>query len=75
MDETSEQLKYQSGKHFWNWVTNSNPIARAVLGQLNLNEDKIAVIKRAADDLIRERAGGTDTAILISPINIGIGTK
>ena len=44
VDETSEQLKYQSGKHFWNWVTNSNPIARAVLGQLNLNEDQIAVI-------------------------------
>ena len=44
MYETSEQLKYQSGKLFWNWVTNSNPIARAVLGQLNLNEDQIAVI-------------------------------
>jgi hypothetical protein len=33
------------------------------------------VVERAADDLIRERAGGTDTAVLISPINIAIGTK
>ena len=29
----------------------------------------------SADDLIRERAGGTGTAVLISPINIGVGTR
>jgi predicted nicotinamide N-methyase len=29
----------------------------------------------AADDLMRERAAGADTTVLISPINIGIGTK
>jgi hypothetical protein len=56
-------------------VTNSNPFARVVLGELNLDEDQIAVTKRAADDLIRERAARSDTAVLISPINIGIRTK
>ena len=75
VDQTSEQMKYQSGNHFWDWVTNSNPFARVVLGGLNLDEDQIAVTKRAAHDLIRERAAGSDTAVLITPINIGIGTK
>ena len=25
VEETSEEMKYQSGKQFWDWVTNSNP--------------------------------------------------
>jgi ubiquinone/menaquinone biosynthesis C-methylase UbiE len=75
VEETGERLKYKSGKEFWNWVTNSNPLARRILGQLDLTENQIAVAERAADDLIRARAAGTDTAVLISPINIGIGTK
>lgn len=75
VEETSEEMKYQSGKQFWDWVTNSNPIAGAILGQLNLNKEQIAVIQQAMDDLIRERAAGSGTAILISPINIGIGVK
>jgi hypothetical protein len=33
------------------------------------------VIQQALDDLVRERAAGSGTAVLISPINIGIGTK
>jgi ubiquinone/menaquinone biosynthesis C-methylase UbiE len=69
VDETSEQMKYKSGKHFWDWVTNSNPIVGLLLGQLDLKPDQIVVIQRAVDDMIRERAGGTDTARWISPIN------
>lgn len=75
MEETSEELKYQSGKQFWDWVMNSNPIAGMILGQLNLKKEQIAVIQQAMDGLIRERAAGSGTAVLISPINIGIGTK
>jgi ubiquinone/menaquinone biosynthesis C-methylase UbiE len=75
VEETSEEMKYQSGKQFWDWVTNSNPIAGMLLGQLNLNKEQITVIQQAMDELIRERAVGSGTAVLISPINIGIGTK
>jgi hypothetical protein len=25
VEETSEEMKYRSGKDFWDWVTNSNP--------------------------------------------------
>jgi hypothetical protein len=70
VEETSEELKYQSGKQLWDWVTNSNPIAGMILGQLNLNKEQVAVIQQAMDDLIRERAAGSGTAILISPINM-----
>jgi ubiquinone/menaquinone biosynthesis C-methylase UbiE len=75
VEETSEEMKYHSGKHFWDWVTNSNPIAGMILGQLNLNKEQLAVIQQAMDDLVRERAAGSGTAVLISPINIGIGMK
>ena len=75
VEETTEELKYESGGHFWSWVTNSNPVAGMLLDQLDLRPDQMAVIKKAADDLIRERAAGTGTAVLINPINIGIGTK
>jgi ubiquinone/menaquinone biosynthesis C-methylase UbiE len=75
VEETTEKMKYQSGKQLWDWVTNSNPIVGMMLGQLNLNEEQIAVIQQALDDLVRERAAGSGTAVLISPINIGIGTK
>lgn len=75
VEETSEEMKYTSGQHYWNWVINSNPLAGGMLADLNLKPDQIAQIQRAADNLIRERAGGTGTAILISPINIGTGTK
>lgn len=75
VEQTSEEMKYRSGEEFWAWVTNSNPIVPAILGQLDLQPDQIAAIQRRADDLIRERAGGGDMAVLVSPINIGIGTK
>jgi SAM-dependent methyltransferase len=75
VEETSEEMKYQSGKQFWDWVTNSNPIVGTILGQLNLNKEQLAVIQQAMDNLIRERATGGGTAVLISSINIGIGMK
>lgn len=75
VEETTEELNFKSGKHFWDWVINSNPVAGAILGQIDLKPDQIETIQRAADDLIRERAAGTGTAVLISPINIGIGDQ
>lgn len=75
VEETSEGMRYKSGKEFWDWVTNSNPIVGTMLHRLDLKAEQITAIQRAAEKLIRERAGENDTAVLISPINIGIGTK
>lgn len=75
VEETSEKKEYTSGEHFWNWIINSNPIPRMLLAGLDLTPDQLGVIRRAADDLIRERAGGTNTAVLTNAINIGIGRR
>ena len=46
-----------------------------VLGGLNLTSDERGVIQQALEKLVRERAGGSGSAVLTNPINIGIGTK
>lgn len=46
-----------------------------VLGSLNLTNEERGVIQQALDRMVRERAGGRETAKLTSPINIGVGTK
>jgi hypothetical protein len=40
-----------------------------------LDEEQTATVRQVLDGMIRERAGGNDTAILVNPVNIGIGTK
>ena len=75
VEQTEEVMEFNSGKQFWDWIVNSNPIVGTILGSLELTSDQIATIQNAADDLIRERAAGARAAILTSPINIGIGTK
>jgi ubiquinone/menaquinone biosynthesis C-methylase UbiE len=75
VETTTEKLEFQSGKQLWDWLVNSNPIARMILGELNVTKEQTAVIQQTLDDLVRERAAGSGTAVLISPINIGIGTK
>jgi SAM-dependent methyltransferase len=71
----TEKLEFRSGKHLWGWLTNSNPIAELVLGQLNLTSDERGAIQDALERLVRERAGGDGRAVLTNPIHIGIGTK
>lgn len=75
VEETSEKQEFTSGEAFWNWIINSNPIPRMLLAGLGLTPDQLATIRKAADELVRERAGGTGPAVLTSAINIGIGRK
>jgi ubiquinone/menaquinone biosynthesis C-methylase UbiE len=75
VEKTSETLEFSSGTDMWNWVMNSNPFAGAVLGQLTLSKEQIASARQALDSLVRERAAGSERAVLTTPINIGIGTK
>jgi ubiquinone/menaquinone biosynthesis C-methylase UbiE len=75
VDTITEQLMFQSGKQLWDWVLNSNPIARFVLAELRLNHEEILVIQESLEKKVRERAAHTKIAILTNPINIGIGIK
>jgi hypothetical protein len=75
VESITEKLEYQSGKQLWDWLTNSNPIVETVLAEVNLTKEQTAVVQQALDRMVRERAGGSGTAVLTSPINVGVGTK
>jgi ubiquinone/menaquinone biosynthesis C-methylase UbiE len=71
----TEKLEYQSGQQLWDWLTNSNPIAGAVLAEAKITTEQTEVVRHALDRMVRERAGASGTAVLTVPINIGVGTK
>lgn len=75
VETITEKLGFRSGKQLWDWLVNSNPIAGAILAELNLTEEQTAVVQQALDRLVSERSGGSGPAVLTNPINIGIGTK
>lgn len=69
----TERLEFTSGKHIWDWVTNSNPIAVGMVA--DLTEQQKAEVQRVLDGMLRERSEGRPTAVLNCAVNIGIGTK
>lgn len=69
----AEIMEIDSGQHLWDWVTNSNPIARMLIAELT--EDQKATVRQELDGMVRERSGGSGPAILTNPVYIGIGTK
>jgi ubiquinone/menaquinone biosynthesis C-methylase UbiE len=75
VETTTEHLEFASGARLWDWLVNSNPIAGEILAQLDLTEHQTALVRKALDDMVRERSGGSGHAVLTSPINIGIATK
>ncbi len=70
-----ERTEFGSGEHFWDWLVHSNPIVGTVLGDLDLTDDQIRVVRETLDRMIRERSGGSGPAVLTNPINIGVGTR
>jgi ubiquinone/menaquinone biosynthesis C-methylase UbiE len=73
IERGAEELEIHSGKHLWDWVTNSNPIGRMLVA--NLTDGQAASVQQALDRRISERAAGAEFATLINPVNFGIGTK
>jgi SAM-dependent methyltransferase len=70
----TESTTFRSGRELWEWVVWSNPIVESILGELQLRGDERARIESAIGELVRERAGGGEAAVLTNPINIGVGT-
>ncbi len=75
VETITEKLEFQSGQHLWDWLTNSNPIVGMVLAELSLTNEQTAAVRRALDDMVNKRSGGSGPAVLTNPINIGTGTK
>ncbi len=74
VEEIAESTSFRSGRELWDWIVWSNPTVESILGELQLRAEDRARIERAVDELVRERAGGGEAAVLTNPINIGIGT-
>jgi hypothetical protein len=74
VEEITESTSFRSGRELWDWIVCSNPIVESILGELQLSGDERARIERAIDELVQERAGGGEAAVLTNPINIGVGT-
>jgi ubiquinone/menaquinone biosynthesis C-methylase UbiE len=73
VETVTEKLEFQSVKHMWDWLMNSNPIGAMLVA--DLTEEQRAVVQQALDGMLRERSDGRGPAILTSPVHIGIGTK
>lgn len=66
-----EQLKYRSGAALWNSVMNSNPIALQVTA--GLTEKQKIQVQQTLEDMVREKAGGNDVAVLKAELNVAVG--
>jgi pimeloyl-ACP methyl ester carboxylesterase/ubiquinone/menaquinone biosynthesis C-methylase UbiE len=75
VETITESLTFTAGEQLWQWLTNSNPVAGALLAELELSDADTATIRRALDRLVAARAGTGGPAVLTNPINIGIGIK
>jgi SAM-dependent methyltransferase len=74
VEEITESTSFRSGRELWEWIVWSNPIVESILGELQLRGNDRARIERALGELVRERAGSGEAAVLTNPINLGVGT-
>jgi ubiquinone/menaquinone biosynthesis C-methylase UbiE len=75
VETIAEATEFESGNVLWDWIVSSNPIVDCVLSPLNLTKEETEVVKRALEEMVRDRARSNGAARLTNPINIGIGTK
>lgn len=75
VETITETLEFGSGEHLWHWLVNSNPIAGAILAELDLTGEQKAAVRETLERLVLERADANGPALLTNPINIGIATK
>lgn len=68
-----ERVEFRSGQQCWDWMRSGNPIVDMILG--DADEESLARMRAALDEMIRERAADTGVAVLTAPINIGWGRK
>ena len=73
VERRTHELEFKSAEHFLDHITSSNPIgAKWVDG---LTQEQRLAVQQVLEGLLRERAGGSDTALLTHPTNIAVGSK
>jgi len=68
--------EYKNGKDLWDWLIWSKPFVEKVLGgMLKLTKGEREIVRQSLENLVRQRAGVRNAAILSNPVNIGFGIK
>lgn len=75
VETVTESTEFRTGSELWDWIVWSNPIVESILGELSLSEAERKRVEQALEGLVRERAAGSEIAVLTNPINIGVGKK
>lgn len=65
-------LPFTSATHFWDLVTNSNPISGRLLA--TVADEQIEEARRVLEGMLRERSGGRPGAVLHAELNVAVGT-
>lgn len=73
VEPDNHRLVFRSGDDLWNWIVSSNPIGAGMVADLTAAQE--ATAREALDDAIRQRAGGSEPAVLDNAVNVGLGTK
>ncbi|HEY8141333.1 MAG TPA: methyltransferase domain-containing protein [Kofleriaceae bacterium] len=71
IDTVTERIEIRSGKHLWDWVLGSNPLATAMTS--GLTAAQVPAVQAALEEAIRDRAGSREIAVLTNPVHIGVG--
>ena len=75
VETITETTEHKTGKDLWDWLVWSNPIVETILASLGLTSDERNVVQHTLEKMVRERAGGSNSAKLTNPVNIGVGVK
>ena len=75
VETITETTEHKTGNDLWEWLVWSNPIVETILGSLGLTSDERSEAQQALEKMVRERAGGSPSAKLANPVNIGVGVK
>lgn len=66
------EMEFESGRHLWETVTSSNPMAAGLVA--NLDEAQRDEVRRVLDGMLRERSGSAG-GVLRNLVHIAIGRK
>ena len=72
VDTVTQEMEFRSGRHMWDWIVNSNPLATMLVADLTNAQGN--AVRDALDRMLRERSGGRGAAVLTDPNHIGVGT-
>lgn len=73
VESLREEVPFQSAIQLWDWVTHSHPIGAGLVA--GLTEAQELDVQEALGDMLRQRAGESNNAVLTNAAHIGIGIK